>query len=195
MDPQQYAKLVADTLDAHGVIPVLGDLDDTTIAIVQPAIYRAANMGLEAITFHITTHGGYLDVVTAIEATFQAFGIPTIGIIIGYAYSGGAMLLSSCDIRCATPSSSLILHYGALSMENREISAFMHRRYSNDYTVRFWEHRIDQILARCKLSREELVQAMEIERHFTAQEALECGLIDKIIVPNYSVCLPEETSI
>lgn len=180
MEPQQYSELVANCLTRLGVIPIQGPITGDTSSVILPLLEDAACNGLAEVTFHITSYGGDLDAIAAIQDTCLVLNLNTIGIAVGYASSAAAMLLMSCDHRSATPTSFIMMHWGHLSMGNVDLATIQHRQSPNEYIQRYWDGLIDKILARCRLTREELTDALDHERQFTAQQALECGLIDSV---------------
>ena len=137
------------------------------------------------VTLLISSDGGDfyagLTIVRAIQAA-QARGCSVVGEVRGYAMSMAAIILQFCDLRFAAPEDILMLHGATVSIgdtdirgqkseldliekKSGELSRFLAERNTADVPLAYWEG----------LFRD------NHPHYFSGQEALEKGLIDKVL--------------
>ena len=125
--------------------------------------------------------GGELESALAIYDMFQLISAPIKTICVGRASSSAADLLASGSPgkRLATPNSEIMIHsiQTELSGSNKEIQKEALRlRESNKRSVELLSLHTGQ-------SFDKISKDCEVDKYMTAQEALEYGIIDKILLP------------
>lgn len=100
------------------------------------------------------------------------------GLVLGQAYSSASIFLQSCDTRYMAQNAMMLIHYGSAEI-NRETNS----QLQSDIKYYEWSaNRMYDIYAsKSKLSKSKIKALCDQDTYFSAEEALEVGLIDKII--------------
>ena len=173
-----YSRLLSDR-----IIFLSEDVNDTTASlIVAQLLYLEAQDPDKEIQFYINSPGGSITAGMAIYDTMQYIKCDESTICIGMAASMGAFLLSSGTKgkRLALPNSEIMIHQpliggGGLSGQTTDI------KIHTDHLVRTRE-KLNRLLAQnTGKSIEEIARDTERDNYLDAQQALEYGLIDKVL--------------
>ncbi len=164
------------------IIMLSEEVNDTTASlVVAQLLYLESQDPEKDICLYINSPGGSVSSGLAIFDTMQYIKCDVSTICIGLAASMGAFLLSSGakGKRLALPNSEIMIHQpligGGLGGQATDI------KIRTDQLLRTKEN-LNRILAENTGKKmEEVVLATERDNFMTAQEALEFGLIDKVI--------------
>lgn len=155
--------------------------DATASLVVAQLLYLESQDSEKDISLYINSPGGSITAGMAIYDTMQYIKCDVSTICIGMAASMGAFLLAAGakGKRFALPNSEIMIHQplisGGLSGQCTDI------KIHSDHLVRT-RQRMNEMLAENTGKPLEQVQAdTERDNYMTAQEALEYGIIDKVI--------------
>ena len=154
--------------------------DQTASLIVAQLLYLEAQDPDKDIQFYINSPGGSISAGMAIYDTMNYIKCDVSTICIGMAASMGAFLLSSGTKgkRIALPNSEIMIHQPLTSGVQGQATDIKIRA---DHIIRTRE-RINRILCETTGQTMEVMdKATDRDNFMSAQEALEFGLIDKII--------------
>ena len=152
----------------------------TASLIVAQLLYLEAQDPDKDIQFYINSPGGSVTDGMAIYDTMQYIKCDVSTICIGMAASMGAFLLSSGTKgkRLALPNAEIMIHQPSAGTQGQITDMAIHLR-----RLETIKKRMNSILAANTGKPVEAVTAdTERDNFMTAQEALEYGLIDKVIV-------------
>ncbi|MBE6837811.1 MAG: ATP-dependent Clp endopeptidase proteolytic subunit ClpP [Ruminococcus sp.] len=172
-----YSRLLNDR-----IIMLSDEINDTTASlVVAQLLYLEGQDPEKDIDIYINSPGGSVTAGMAIYDTIQYIKCDVSTICMGMAASMGAFLLSSGTKgkRLALPNSEIMIHQplisGGLSGQCTDI------KIRSDHLVRTRE-KLNAILAEnTGKPIEQIAIDTERDNFMTAQEALEYGLIDKVI--------------
>ena len=165
-----------------GVINLQGNVDGDMFAYVRGCLTLLSLEGNPPIQINITSGGGSLNHGLIIYDILRLYPGKKTGTIIGYARSIALIILQACDKRESTRHSFSLLHYVSRSesdldeIENKKkwenIVKDMRADQQKIYLILKKKTRkpLSAIVALCKEGRD-----------LSAREALDFGLIDKII--------------
>lgn len=164
------------------IIMLSDQVNDTTASLVVAQLLFLESQDTEKdISLYINSPGGSVSAGMAIYDTMNYIKCDVSTICIGMAASMGAFLLSSGakGKRIALPNSEIMIHQpligGGLGGQQTDI---MIQAKNLERT----RERLESILAaNAGKTAEEIHEACERDNYMTAQEALEYGLIDKVI--------------
>ena len=173
-----YSRLLEDR-----IIFLSGQVDDTTSSlVVAQLLYLESKDPDKEIQLYIDSPGGSITAGMAIYDTMQYIKCDVSTICIGMAASMGAFLLAAGakGKRMALPNSEVMIHQpliggGGLSGQTTDIKIY------TDHLVKTKE-KMNRILSeRTGKSYEQVCADTERDNFMTADEAMEYGLIDKVI--------------
>lgn len=173
-----YSRLLEDR-----IIFLSGQVDDTTSSlVVAQLLYLESKDPDKDIQLYIDSPGGSITAGMAIYDTMQYIKCDVSTICIGMAASMGAFLLAAGakGKRMALPNSEVMIHQpliggGGLSGQTTDIKIY------TDHLVKTKE-KMNKILSeRSGQTYEKVCEDTERDNFMTAQEAMEYGLIDKVI--------------
>ena len=152
--------------------------DDITPAMFKEELFS----GDGPITLHINSPGGVITAGMAIYDTMQYIKCDVSTICMGMAASMGAFLLSSGTKgkRLALPNSEILIHQpliagGGISGQCTDI------KIHSDHMV-YTRNKLNEILSKNTGKPLDVIERdTERDNYLTAQEAMEYGLIDKVI--------------
>ena len=164
------------------IIVLSEDVNDTSASlVVAQLLYLEGQDPDKDISLYINSPGGSISAGMAIHDTMQYIKCDVSTICIGMAASMGAFLLSSGakGKRIALPNSEIMIHQplisGGLSGQCTDI------KIASDHLVRV-RQKMNEILAENTGKPLDVVTAdCERDNFMSAQEAMEYGLIDKVI--------------
>ncbi|WP_243032909.1 ClpP-like prohead protease/major capsid protein fusion protein [Vibrio cincinnatiensis] len=168
----------------HGII---GSYDIAALDLV--AALQA--IGNKDIKVHIHTRGGGVYEGIAIHNALKAHKGKTIGVVDGLVASTGTYVLSACDVRQMPSNTSMMIHnpqIGAWGEEDDLEAALQQWKNSRELISQEYVERSGG-----KKTLDDFLEAMKKETWFTAEKALEWGLIDEVIAPvDLTNCFTED---
>ncbi len=164
------------------IIMLSDQVNDTTASlVVSQLLYLESQDAEKDISLYINSPGGSITSGMAIYDTIQYIKCDVSTICIGMAASMGAFLLSSGTKgkRIALPNSEIMIHQplisGGLSGQCTDI------KIHSDHLVRTRQKLNEMLAANTGKPLEVIERDTERDNYMSAQEALEYGLIDKVI--------------
>ena len=162
------------------IVMLSEEVNDTTASlIVAQLLYLEAQDPDKDIQFYINSPGGSVTDGMAIYDTMQYIKCDVSTICIGMAASMGAFLLSSGakGKRLALPNAEIMIHQPSAGTQGQITDMAIHLK-----RLEIVKTRMNRILAENTGKSIEVVTAdCERDNFMTAQEAMEYGLIDKVI--------------
>ena len=153
--------------------------DATASLIVAQMLYLEAQDPDKDIQFYINSPGGSVTAGMAIYDTMQYIKCDVATITIGMAASMGAFLLSAGTKgkRMALPNAEIMIHQPSAGTQGQITDMAIHLK-----RLQVIKERMNKIMAEnTGRSIEEVTAACERDNFMSAEEALEFGLIDKVI--------------
>ena len=162
------------------IIMLSEEVNDTTASlIVAQLLYLEAQDPDKDIQFYINSPGGSVTAGMAIYDTMQYIKCDVSTICVGLAASMGAFLLSAGTKgkRYALPNAEIMIHQPSAGTKGQITDMAIHLK-----RLEIVKERMNRILAENTGKPVEVVTAdCERDNFMTAQEAMEYGLIDKVI--------------
>ena len=156
------------------------EVNDTTASlIVAQLLYLEAQDPDKDIQFYINSPGGSVTAGMAIYDTMQYIKCDVATICVGMAASMGAFLLSAGTKgkRMALPNAEIMIHQPSAGTQGQITDMAIHMK-----RLQTIKERMNKILAEnTGKSVEEVTAACERDNFMTAQEALEFGLVDRVL--------------
>ena len=153
--------------------------DQISNLIVAQLLHLESDDPDKDISLYINSPGGSIYAGLAIYDTMQFIKPDVTTICYGVAMSMGSLLLAggTPGKRLALPNSRILIHQPSSGFEGQATDIEIHAKEVLDL-----RRRIDEIYAKhTNKTQEEVHDDMERDRFFKADEALEYGLIDKVI--------------
>ncbi len=153
--------------------------DATASLIVAQLLYLESQDPDKDINFYINSPGGSITAGMAIYDTMQYIKCDVSTICIGMAASMGAFLLAAGTPgkRLALPNSEIMIHQPLSGMQGQATDIKIHA----DRIIKI-KGRLNQMLAEATGKPvEDIEQDTERDNFMTAEEAIEYGLIDRVI--------------
>ena len=161
------------------IIFISGEINDTLAnSVIAPLLYLDP-INHDDISIYINSAGGSFSSGLAIYDTMQFISSDVSTICVGMAASMGAFLLSSGTIgkRFALPNSDIMIHQPLGGAEGQASDI----KITSDHIV-LLRKRLNKILAKnTKQTLRKIEKDTERDYYLDAREALEYGLVDKII--------------
>ena len=162
------------------IIILSEEVNDTTASlIIAQMLYLEAQDPDKDIQFYINSPGGVITSGLAIYDTMQYIKCDVSTICIGMAASMGAFLLSAGakGKRMALPNAEIMIHQPSGGAQGQATDIQIQAR-----RIQAMKQKLNQILAaNTGKPLEQIAADTERDNFMTAQEALEYGLIDKVI--------------
>ena len=156
------------------------EVNDTTASlIVAQLLYLEAQDPDKDIQFYINSPGGSVTAGMAIYDTMQYIKCDVATICVGMAASMGAFLLSAGTKgkRMALPNAEIMIHQPSAGTQGQITDMAIHMK-----RLQTIKDRMNRILAEnTGKSVEEVTAACERDNFMTANEAMEYGLIDRVL--------------
>ena len=156
------------------------EVNDTTASlVVAQLLYLEAQDPDKDIQFYINSPGGSVTAGMAIYDTMQYIKCDVATICVGMAASMGAFLLSAGakGKRMALPNAEIMIHQPSAGTQGQITDMAIHMK-----RLQTIKERMNRILAEnTGRSIEEVTAACERDNFMSAQEAMEFGLIDKVL--------------
>ena len=162
------------------IIFLSDEVNDTTASlIVAQLLYLEAQDPDKDIQFYINSPGGSVTAGMAIYDTMQYIKCDVATICVGMAASMGAFLLAAGTKgkRMALPNAEIMIHQPSAGTQGQITDMAIHMKRLETIKAR-----MNQILAQnTGKSIEEVTAACERDNFMTSQEALDFGIIDRVI--------------
>ena len=156
------------------------EVNDTTASlVVAQLLYLEAQDPDKDIQFYINSPGGSVTAGMAIYDTMQYIKCDVATICVGMAASMGAFLLSAGakGKRMALPNAEIMIHQPSAGTQGQITDMAIHMK-----RLQTIKERMNRIMAEnTGKSIDEVTAACERDNFMTAQEALDFGLIDRVI--------------
>ncbi|NLM83105.1 MAG: ATP-dependent Clp endopeptidase proteolytic subunit ClpP [Clostridiales bacterium] len=170
-----YSRLLNDR-----IIFLSSEIDDTTASlVVAQLLYLEAQDPDKDIQFYINSPGGSVTAGLAIYDTMQYIKADVSTICIGMAASMGSFLLAAGTKgkRFALPNAEVMIHQPSGGFRGQATDIQIHAE-----NILRLKERLNQLYAyHTGKSVEEIRQATERDKFMTAEEAVQFGLIDKVL--------------
>ena len=153
--------------------------DTTASLIVAQLLYLEAQDPDKDIQFYINSPGGSVTAGMAIYDTMQYIKCDVATICVGMAASMGAFLLSAGakGKRMALPNSEIMIHQPSAGTQGQITDMAIHMKRLETIKAR-----MNRIMAEnTGRSVDEVTQACERDNFMTSQEAMNFGLIDRVL--------------
>ena len=170
-----YSRLLKDR-----IVFLTGEINDSVASILISELLYLDNLSNEDIYLYINSPGGSITSGMSIYDTMNFIKSKVITIGIGMTASMAAFLLSSGNIRYALPNTEVMIHQplGGAQGQATDIKIAAER-------IIKLKEKLNQILAKnTNQPLEKIYNDTERDNFLSASEALEYGLIDKIIEKN-----------
>lgn len=165
------------------IICLNGEVDNNLSAtVVAQLLYLESDSPNKAITLYINSPGGSVTAGLAIYDTMNYIKSPVSTVCVGQAASMGSLLLvgGQKGKRFCLPNGSVMIHQpsGGYFGQASDISIHAQEilRVRNKLNEIFRKHLTKEH------SREQIEKLMDRDRFFTAEEALDMGIVDEILV-------------
>ncbi len=157
-----------------------GEVNDTTSALVcAQLLFLEADNPKKPINLYINSPGGVVTSGFAMYDTMRYIKAPVHTLCMGTARSMGSFLLMAGEPgeRAALPNASLHVHQPLGGVQGQASDIMIHAE-----EIRQTKHRMIRLYAEhCGRSYEEVERTLDRDRFMTPEEALEWGLIDRIV--------------
>ncbi len=157
-----------------------GEVNDTVSALVcAQLLFLEAENPKKPIYLYINSPGGVVTSGFAMYDTMQYIKSPVHTVCMGTARSMGSFLLMAGEPgeRAALPNSSLHVHQPLGGFQGQASDIFIHAE-----DMRQTKHRIISLYAKhCGRTYEEVERTLDRDHFMSAEEALQWGLIDRIL--------------
>ena len=153
--------------------------DSTAALVVAQLLYLEAQDPDKDIQFYINSPGGSVTAGMAIYDTMQYIKCDVATICVGMAASMGAFLLAAGTKgkRMALPNAEIMIHQPSAGTQGQITDMAIHMK-----RLQTIKERMNSILAQnTGKSVEEVTAACERDNFLTAQEALQFGLVDRVL--------------
>ena len=162
------------------IIFLNGEVNDTVAALVcAQLLFLEAENPRKPIQLYVNSPGGVVTSGLAMYDTMQYIRAPVHTLCMGTARSMGSFLLMAGEPgeRAALPNASILIHQPSGGFQGQASDMLIHAeeifRTKQRMTRLYAEH--------CGRTYEEFEVAMDRDRFMTAEEAMEWGLIDRIL--------------
>ena len=162
------------------IIFLNGEVNDTVSALVcAQLLYLEADNPKKPINLYINSPGGVVTSGFAIYDTMRYVKAPVHTLCMGTARSMGSFLLMAGEpgARAALPNASLHVHQPLGGFQGQASDILIHA----EEMQRTKRHMIRLYAEHCRRSYEEVERSLDRDRFMTPEEALEWGLIDRIL--------------
>jgi ATP-dependent Clp protease protease subunit len=167
------------------IIFLNGEVNDTVSALVcAQLLFLEAENPNKPIQLYINSPGGVVTSGLAMYDTMQYIRAPVHTLCMGTARSMGSFLLMAGEPgeRAALPNASILIHQPSGGFQGQASDMLIHAE-----EILKTKQRMTRLYAEhCNRSYEDFEQGMDRDRFMTSEEALEWGLIDRILTESES---------
>ncbi|MBB3978134.1 ATP-dependent Clp protease protease subunit [Rhizobium azooxidifex] len=168
------------------IIFLTGPVEDSVATLVcAQLLFLEAENPKKEIALYINSPGGVVTSGMAIYDTMQFIKPAVSTLCIGQAASMGSLLLAAGhkDMRFATPNSRIMVHQPSGGFQGQASDIERHAR-----DIIKMKRRLNEIyVTHCGRTYEEVEQTLDRDHFMSADEALEWGLVDKVITTREAV--------
>ena len=153
--------------------------DDVSALVCAQLLFLEAENPKKSINLYINSPGGVVTSGLAMYDTMRYIRAPVHTLCMGTARSMGSFLLMAGQAgeRVALPNSSIHIHQPLGGYQGQASDILIHAE-----EIRKTKHRMTRLYAQhCGRTYEEFERAMDRDHFMTAEEAVEWGLIDRIL--------------
>ena len=153
--------------------------DDVSALVCAQLLFLEAENPKKPINLYINSPGGVVTSGFAMYDTMRYIQAPVHTLCMGTAWSMGSFLLMAGEpgARAVLPNASILIHQPSGGFKGQASDILIHA----EETLRT-KSRMTRLYAQhCKRSYEEFERAMDRDRFMTAEEALEWGLVDRVL--------------
>ena len=171
------------------IIFLVGPVNDNVATLVTAQLlYLESENPKKGINFYINSPGGLVTAGLGIYDTMQYINSPVSTLCIGQASSMGSFLLAAGEKgkRFSLPNSRIMVHQPSSGFQGQATDIQIHAKEILDL-----KNRLNKIYAKhTGKSVEEISSALERDNFMTPEEAVDYGLIDRVVtpkeIPNFS---------
>ncbi|POS88317.1 hypothetical protein EPUL_000619 [Erysiphe pulchra] len=173
-----FSKLLAER-----IVCLNGEVDDNlSAAVVAQLLFLESESPNKSITLYINSPGGSVTAGLAIYDTMNYINSPVSTVCVGQAASMGSLLLVGGEKgkRYCLPNGSVMIHQPSGSYSGQASDISIHAQ-----EILRVRHNVNEIFRKHltkEYSCDEIAKLMDRDKFFTADEALEMGIIDEILV-------------
>lgn len=189
---------IANRLMRYRVVELLGEINLKTVDRVIGRLMDLQLASSDPIRLVISSTGGSVGPAMLLHDTISyVLAAPVHGIVLGACHSAATFVLLACDERYAMPHARFLMHSGTfhgISLTANEMSVAKAERLFEE--IKKQEREVLDFYSK-KLHKSDAAIRAYIERGdsefdnlMNPQEALECGLITKIIDENLGIFPP-----
>lgn len=169
----------------------LKDVNEEAVERITMSLTLLNTQSNDPITLNIDSSGGDVSVGLVTYDAIRLSEAMVLGVVCGSAHSMASVVLQACDMRKMTRHSTLLIHNIRRSVRLKMIlpdDENIYGRVNVDSMVKEWDPTIRSQGNIIKIYSDrtgrtptEIINAMNAEKVFTADEAKEFGLIDEVI--------------
>ena len=169
--------------ESHRIIKLIDNIADDTIAVIYKIMrYNKEDIGKDIserqpIKIYIDTYGGSVSVMWSIVKAIKLSKTPVWTINVSNAMSAGAHILAAGHKRFALPGSTVLIHSGSCVYSGTAEQADQAKKYYDSITKQANE----LLLVDTKIDAKMLKKKAPFDWYLSAEEALQNGIIDKIV--------------
>lgn len=168
---------VFDRLMMDRIIFIGTEIDDDVSNIVQAQLLYLASLSQEDITLYINSPGGSVTAGLGIYDVMHHISPKVNTVCTGLAASMGAILLCAGDTRSILPHAKVMIHEPTSGVIGKCSDILIEAE-----EIKKCREELCQILSKhTKQPFEKIIEDVKLDNWFTSQEAVEYGLVDKII--------------
>ena len=178
-DGSRVSKDIFSSLLDKRIILLNGEVNENSAGIIISSLFYLDSKDNSDIDLYINSNGGSVDDGYAIYDVMNFIKSNIRTTVIGKAYSMGAFLLSGGEKgkRYATKNSSIMIHQPLGGTKGQASDILIHA----ERIIKLKEKLTQQMAENCSKDIEQLKKDMERDYFMNAEEALNYGIIDKII--------------
>ena len=162
------------------IIFITGPIEDTMASLVcAQLLFLEAENPKKEINLYINSPGGVVTSGLAMYDTMQFIKPPVSTLCVGQAMSAGSLLLTAGakDMRFCTPNAQIMVHQPSGGYQGQATDIMIHAQFTERL-----KRRLNEIYVRhTGQDYETIHNAMERDNFLTTDQALELGLIDKVL--------------
>lgn len=169
----------------------LSGVDEDAVERIVLSLTLLNAQSADPISLHVDSGGGDVTHGLVIYDAIRISVAPVVGKVCGSANSMASVILQACNVRTATRHSTLLIHNIRRSVRLKMLlpdKENIYGRVNVDSMVKEWDPTIRSQGNIIKIYSErtgrtptEIINAMNAEKVFTADEAKEFGLVDEVI--------------
>ncbi|MBN9244084.1 MAG: ATP-dependent Clp protease proteolytic subunit [Mesorhizobium sp.] len=162
------------------IIFITGPIEDGMASLVcAQLLFLEAENPKKEINMYINSPGGVVTSGLAMYDTMQFIKPPVSTLCVGQAMSAGSLLLTAGakDMRFCTPNAQIMIHQPSGGYQGQATDIMIHAQFTERL-----KRRLNEIYVRhTGQDYETIHNAMERDNFLTTEQALELGLIDKVL--------------